>query len=91
MNRTLRQQTQLAVVLAVNVYRRSERGETLQPLHLLPLTPLLFWLAMLLLAVERRRGSPTRRLRHTADHIRLVGRLLSIGLNAWAFGLGVTR
>lgn len=91
MNRTLMQHTQIAVVLSINVYRRTGQGETLQPLHLLALTPLLMWLFTLLRQADGWLIAANDWLVRAVAAVDLTARLAAIMINSLAFAVGVTQ
>lgn len=85
MSRSLLHQTQVTMVLSLNVYRRTGCREWLHPIHLLALTPLLFWLWDWALRLE----GWWDRLAQAQATLVTYGKLVSIGTTALAFGLGV--
>lgn len=91
MSRALMQHTRVAVVLSINVYRRTEQNETLRPLHLLYLTPLLLclftlmtWLAGLMSAINGWITCATT----AAD---VTAKLMVVAVNSLAFAVGVNQ
>ncbi len=89
MKRQLMHSTQCRVDLALNIISRRNGKEQLVTLNLIALTGLIFWLWTVVQTVNRLHSEGLLVVHDISQTASIIGKLVMIGFNVLAFGVGV--